>query len=253
MIKAIIVDDEKGAYINLSKLLASYCPAVEVCGYASNTQEASSLIAHLQPDLVFLDIKMPQETGIEFIKRIWPIKFEVVFVTAYDEFALKVFKLNALDYILKPISISYLQESMQRAEEAVAFKKAIQPKDDNTDERFFASGDDDYQNSIVLKSGNSQKRYSFDDITHLHASGSYTTFFLSEKSNIITGYNLSHYNEILPMEKFVRTHKSYIVNIKNVKEIVSQDGVSHCRLNNNELVPISRRRASDIKQKLNAH
>jgi two-component system LytT family response regulator len=242
-VKAIIIDDEKGAYLNLKELLSSYCPNIEVCGYAGNTQEAEQLIKTTNPELVFLDIQMPNETGIEFIKRIWPITFEVVFITAYDEYALKVFKLNALDYILKPINISYLQESMSRASTLIADKK----NDSGTtlDERFTQK--ETNPETIVIKMNNGRKRFGFNEISHLHASGSYTTFFIQDHKNVTSGYNLAHFEEILPDDLFIRTHKSFLVNAKLVKQITSLENAPFCLMTNEELVPISRRRLSSVK------
>ena len=243
-VRALIVDDERGAYINLSELLTAYCPEIEVSGYASTTEEAEIFIQHSKPDLVFLDIQMPGETGIAFIKRIWPINFEVIFVTAYDEFALKVFKLNALDYILKPISITYLQESMART---VRFIQSKANSSNSLDERFATKNHTEEIKSIVLKFGNDRNRFLFDQITHLHASGSYTTFYFLDHKKLTCGYSLAHFEDILPENLFKRTHKSYVVNIELVKSITTADKSHACSLVNNEQVPISRRRLNDIK------
>jgi len=244
MIKAIIIDDERGAFINLSNLLSTYCKEVEIMGYANNTVEAEVLLKTEKPDLIFLDIQMPGETGIDFIKRLLPIDFEVVFVTAYDEFALKVFKLNALDYILKPINVSYLQESMQRAAELIAEKRGDHDK--AADERFL-SLHQKKNDSLVLKDGYKRKRFQFDEIAYLHASGSYTVFHFKGHPDITSAYNLAHYVEILPEDIFIKTHKSYVANKYLIQKITTIDNAPHCRLINNDVIPISRRRLSTVK------
>lgn len=243
-IKTIIVDDELDACNNLNILIKKYCPEVEIIDFAHNTTEAEQLILKHKPDLVFLDIEMPNETGIDFIKRIWPIDFEIIFVTAYDEFAIKTFRLNALDYILKPLSIEYLKESIGRIKEYFEEQKENQ----NSDLRLKSYKEEEKEN-IVLRNNGYYESIPFNSILYLKAEGAYTCFTIvknEQLSKIITTYNLAFYEDLLP-DHYIRSHRSYIVNMKKVHSLHHDKEEKKLRLTNNEEVPVSRRRASTIK------
>ena len=114
-LKAIIIDDEKGNIITLNEMLLNYCPEVNVAGSATNIQEGEKLIHSEEPHLVFLDIEMPFGNGFELLNRLTPINFEVIFITAFNTYAVQAFKYSAMDYILKPVNISELKSSVNKA------------------------------------------------------------------------------------------------------------------------------------------
>ncbi len=245
-IKAIIIDDEVGACENLRILLEKYCPFIEVLSYAHNTKEAERVISEYEPELVFLDIEMPNETGIDFIKRIWPVNFEIVFVTAYDEYAIKTFRLNALDYILKPISIDYLKDSMQRVQDL--FETFDRNRD--ADLRLEAYKDEQEKENIILRNNGCYQSVPFKAILYLKAEGAYTSFIIREQDKsksckIVTTYNLASYDDILP-PNFLRCHRSFVVNMDNI-DGVRQDKDEKKILFPEIEIPISRRRYPLIK------
>lgn len=247
-IKALIVDDELGACKNLHSLLGQYCKDVEVLGYAQSSAQAEQILINEDPDVMFLDIEMPGERGIDFLQRIQPIKAEVVFVTAYNEFALKAFKLNALDYILKPIGIEYLTNCVDRLEGLISAKRAVDRK--QVDPRLRSYVNSDHSSHILLRDNNDIVQIKFSDILYLEAKGSYCKFnFLrnGQLGSITSSYNLLHYEEILPSEIFLRVHKSYLMNVSKIQAIRTKENASFCVLQDELLIPISRRRLKSVK------
>ncbi len=251
-IRAIIVDDEIGACENLKAILTQYCPYITVLECAQTTAEAESHILNYKPDLVFLDIEMPNESGIEFIRRIWPINFEIVFVTAYDQYAIKTFRLKALDYILKPINIDYLKESALRISETILSKKNVSISSSNAPARLISYTQEGKEDHIILRHNSIYEIIPFENIIYLQADGSYSSFVINDNNlqkKIITTYNLAYYEEILPKE-FIRCHRSFLVNMNKAASLNLVPDEKKIVLTTDEEIPISRRRLAAIKKHL---
>lgn len=248
-LSSVIIDDELGASKNLTLLLASHCPHIEVVATAQDTLTGEKLIAEHQPQIVFLDIEMPKETGIEFIKRIWPISFELVFVTAYDEYAIKAFKLNALDYILKPINPKYLKGSMQRLTDQFTAKSKFSIVGNQRLEIYTERKHSQY---ITLPYKTDYLYVPFRDILYIEALGAYCKFHLVLKSNvseIMASHNLAYYEELLPAQEFIRAHRGFLVNINHV--VTLREGLKNfIVLQNSTKIPVSRRKLAKIKSHL---
>src|ERR1700709_1106067 len=122
MIKSIIVDDEPDNVIVLSRMLQEFCPEVSVLGEANNAHKAEAVIRQVHPDLVFLDIEMPYGNGFDVLDRLRPVHFEVVFITAFNEYTLRAFRYNALDYLLKPVNIDELKEAVDKVGRNIQLK-----------------------------------------------------------------------------------------------------------------------------------
>ena len=125
-IKAVLIDDEKYNLANLQELLANYCPQVEVCATALNADEGKTIILKNRPELIFLDIQMTHKTGFDLLKELSDHDFEVIFVTAHDQYAIQALRFAAVDYLLKPIDINDLQTAVDRAEKQISSKSAEQ-------------------------------------------------------------------------------------------------------------------------------
>lgn len=249
MIKALILDDEIGAIKNLQLLLKDYAPEIDVLGFATSTKEAELKIKLLRPDALFLDIEMPSESGIEFLKRLNYYEFEVVFITAYHEFAIQAFKLNALDYLLKPLDIQELKRCIKRLSEVQMLKENY--KDWLTKERLNnlnISQDITIESNIVLKSKDKIEIIPFKNICYLQAEGTYTHFFYIHKgilTKLMMSYPIAHYEDILPKKEFLRIHKSYIINTEYIDQILKENG--HCILTTfGNKVPVSKRRVASL-------
>ena len=241
----LIVDDEKEACTNLKNMLLEYVDSgINIVGIAHNTSEAEKQIIKLAPDAVFLDIEMPNENAFHFLDRISPFNFEVIFVTAYDEYAVRAFKLNAIDYILKPISIIELKNAYQKLKDRIKYKNIIANNITSYNDLSNQAINKVKNQKITLKEGNSIEVIDFKDIYFVEAQGSYSRIlFLKNNTTkeIIMSSALSEYEELLPAELFYRIHKSYLINCAHVKKILKDD-ISQVVIKDNITLPISRRR-----------
>jgi two-component system, LytTR family, response regulator len=247
----IIVDDETDACKNLQKILVEYVdPGINILGIAHNTAEAEKQILEHNPDVVFLDIDMPNENAFEFLDRIPAITFEVIFVTAYDEYAIRAFKLNAVDYILKPVSIDEVADAVKKAQERLGYRKIMGrhgmygqlPGDIKGANRL---------DKIRLKDNIGFEIVDFKDIFYVEAKGSYSNiYFLKEDGSekcLITSHSLNEYEEMLPMTSFCRIHRSYLVNCIHVKKVIADDN-SFVLMKGKRKLPVSRRRITELME-----
>jgi two-component system LytT family response regulator len=243
-IKLLIVDDEKKACDNLQAILSRFIDSkVNIVGVANNTIEAERLISVQNPDAVFLDIEMPGENAFQFLERINPYRFEIIFVTAYDEFAIRAFKLNAIDYILKPIDIDDLATAIFKLRDRIYYKSLVEQGTYQID-TLKQIVKKEQPSKIILKSANNIEVVDFNDIYSFEGMGSYCNITFNSGGDVkeITGsYSISFYEELLPKSFFYRVHKSYLINCKQIENIVS-DGDHYVILKNEDEIPISRRR-----------
>lgn len=244
-INVILVDDEKEASANLKSILDEYVAKdINVVGIAHNTADAEKLINSLAPEAVFLDIEMPNENAFHFLDRITPFNFEVIFVTAYDEYAVKAFKLNAVDYILKPISITELTNAVQRLREKLEYKKMVANSSSSYSDLSSVVKNKGKSHKITLKDGNHFEVVDFKNIYFLEAQGSYSrVVFLKDEAvkEMIMSTSLSDYEELMPAELFYRIHKSFMINCMHVKKIIKGEA-GQVLINDSYTLPISRRK-----------
>jgi two-component system LytT family response regulator len=255
-IKALIVDDEKKAVINLHSLLLEYVdPEMNIAGLANSTAEAEDMIAIHKPDVLFLDIEMPNENAFGFLERISPVNFEVIFVTAYDEHALKAFKLNAIDYILKPISIPELRNAYAKLKQKLEFKKLLDGQRVAYSELHDQVKNKAKSHKITLRGTNSIEVVDFKDILFVEAQSSYSriVFFKNNtEKEMLLSNPLSEYEEMLPESMFYRIHRSFLINCGQIKKI-SCDGATQVLMKNNLSIPVSRRRYTSLISYLETH
>ncbi len=242
-LKTIIVDDENNARENLKILVDEFCPELKVVGMASSVAEARTLIEKEDPEVVFLDIAMPNEDGFELLKHFENRDFSVIFTTAYNEYALKAFKADAIDYLEKPISIDDLQKAVEKLlrihtiEDMEALN--IKREADRENDRISVPTRDGY---IILKN---------EEITHLEASDNYTMIYLANGSRHLSSKNIKVYEDNLNANIFYRTHKSYIVNIEHhLKEFSRKEG-NVAVLQNGKMVPVARRKMTQFLDRIN--
>jgi two-component system, LytTR family, response regulator len=246
-IKILIVDDELEACRNLQNMLVEYVDTgLEICGTAHSAKEAETKIKTYLPDALFLDIEMPNENAFSFLNRIAPFNFDVVFVTAYDEYAVRAFKLNAIDYILKPISIQELGNAVRKLKERRQLKKIL-----STDLISFSEFSDQVANKtkqckITLRDNNNIEVLDFKDIYFIEAQGSYSRIVFCKNNatrEIMMSTSIAEYEEILPEDMFFRIHRSYLINCLQVNKI-TKDESNLIILKNDQTLPVSRRRFS---------
>jgi two-component system LytT family response regulator len=210
-IRAILVDDEESARNILKNLLLRFCPSVEVLASYKNVQDAVEGIKTFKPDLVFLDIEMPNYAGYEIVKFFDNVNFEIIFVTAYDQYAIKAFEVSAVDYLLKPIEIERLKESVQRVLERK--NKTLS----NTNINHLTNAlQDDLPKSIIVSDKGLQEVVSISSIIAIEAQESYSHIYTTDKRYVVSK-NLKHFESMLcEHPKICRTHKSWIVNLDHL-------------------------------------
>jgi two-component system LytT family response regulator len=252
VLNAIIVDDEEFARSSLYFLLQENCEQLHISGIAKSVAEAKNLLQQHAVDLIFLDIAMPGENGFELIKSIQQSNAHVIFTTAYDQYALKAIKANALDYLLKPIDIEELKSAVDKAYKYILLSKGGENRNDSLQNLATNLSDRGEIKKISLPNGQGYSLISLDDIIHIEADSNYSTFYLANKDKITVSKVLKEYEEILPKEQFVRVHKSSILNINYLKEYNSKNGLE-VTLKNGDRIAVSRRRASDFMEKVKSY
>ncbi len=211
MIKVILVDDEPLANEALVAVLSNLSIKTEIAKICHNTKEASAAIIAHRPDLIFLDVMMPEETGIDFLRRLEHFDFEVIFVTAYHEYALDAIKLSALDYVVKPIRVSEVELAVQKA----LARKEEKRKVDHYNILFKAH--EGIRTHIMLPHKNGEYAIvRFSDLLYCKADGHTTQFFLVNNLKLTSGNNLGEYKSLLNNAGYVQTHQSYIVNTDKI-------------------------------------
>mgnify|MGYP004001440045 FL=1 len=247
-LKALIVDDEFNARNNLKILIDEFCPELKIIGLVESAEEARIIIEKEKPDVVFLDIAMPKEDGFSLLKSYENRDFSVVFTTAYNEYALKAFKENAIDYLEKPISIDDLQKAVQKVMKVHGSNEQRTPAElsELVDEAMEGKND---RISVPTRDGYVIIRNT--DIVHLEASDNYTMIYLIDGSRHLSSKNIKVYEENLNQEVFFRTHKSHIINVEHhLKEFSRSEG-NMAVLTNGINVPIARRKMSNFLSRIN--
>lgn len=247
MLKAIIVDDEAKARRILEKFLIEYCPQIQILAMAEDVPHAVKAIQEYHPDVVFLDIEMPGYSGFQLLEFFEEIDFEIIFTTAYSDFALRAFQVSAIAYLLKPIQIDQLTNAVQKLEKIQGnsfIKQRMEILQKNLEE---------YQiKKIVIPLSEGSLFVELNDIVLLKAEGSYANIFFKDGTKVIVSKNLKDYEDQLTVEEgFFRTHRSFLINTKYITQI-SSDG-SEATMVNQSVINISRERKQDfanfIKQK----
>ena len=243
MIKTLIVDDELKSQSTLHKLLEMYCPGVEVVGFAHNVETGIEAIDDLKPDLVFLDISMPDGDGFEVLERVKNRNFEVVFTTAFNDYAIKAFQFAALHYLLKPINYLELQGAVKR------FKQNHQDVDLNEKIKILCDSLSNHHQKIILPTSNGLRIIELNQILRCEADGSYTNFYLSDNTVLMVSKVLSNFEEILPDEIFCRVHSKHLVNLNFISRYVKGRG-GRIILTNGKEVDVSESKKKDFLRRL---
>lgn len=253
-LKTLIVDDEELARNNLEMLINEFCPDLEVVDKADSKETAIEMINTQNPDVVFLDIRMPSGAeGFEILEEVENRNFLVVFVTAFKDYAVKAFNANAVYYILKPIDIDDLKAA---AEKLKAAYETFESSPDNYNVYFeslknlsdkLVKGKS--SDKVVISHSKGLKIVEDEDITYLEASGNCTMLYFQDGSRYLDTRTLKVYENLLSSSKFYRVHKSYIINLNQLKEYLNEDG-HYAVLKNGKQIPIARNRITSFTQML---
>lgn len=246
-LRTILIDDEPRGISSLQKLLQLNCPGVNVIDTAGNADEAIEKIRTQKPDLIFLDISMPVKNGFDLLKELKDINFEVIFVTAYNQFMIEAFHFSAIDYLLKPVEDELLIDAVKRAG-----KRILEKSGSKNIETFLYNVQQKHslQNMrLCLASLKGIQVVELNDILYAESSGNYTNFYFVNQHTVCTSKPLHEYEELLSDVGFVRIHKSCIVNLVHVKEYLRGEGGSVI-LSNREEVEVSRRKKDIFLNKM---
>ena len=246
-IRTLLIEDELPARELLKHYLAKY-DEIEIIGECSDGFSGLKTISELKPDLVFLDIQMPKLTGFEMLE-VLDERPEIIFTTAYDQFALKAFELNALDYLLKP----YLQERLDEAVRKAAAKinqgqGGLKPANQLISKQPEAQG---ILNRVVVRKANSINIIPVDQIRYVEAQDDYVMIYYTT-GKALKQQTMKYYEDNLPKENFVRIHRSYIVRIEEIKRIEPYGKDNHVAiLHSGDKLPVSRAGYKHLKEELN--
>ena len=221
MISAVIIEDDPGAQAVNAQLLADYFPEIELLGKADSIQSANKLIKSASPDLVLLDIELTDGSGFELLQQLQPYQFKLVFITGFNEFAIKAFKYSALDYLLKPVNPGDFQESVQRAVDQISNHD---DKSAQFEVLMQAFNQQSHHKKLVLKTTESLHVVDIEQIVFCRSDNSYTTFYFKDEPNILVSRSLKEYESLLAHHGFFRAHQSYLVNLNQVGKLNKSDG-----------------------------
>ncbi|WP_316791857.1 LytTR family DNA-binding domain-containing protein [Pedobacter frigoris] len=247
--KTLIIDDEQSNIDNLSTLVKKYCPRLALVGSANNVEMAIQQIELHQPDLLLLDIQMGAQTGFDLLRLLPNKDFEVIFITAYDEYGIDAIKFAAVDYLLKPVDISELVLAINKAEDKIATKQTAQQLNFLLNHLKSAGAE---PTKIALPQLHEIRYVSVADIIRCEADNSYTLFYLSNAEKILVSRSLKEYSEILTPIGFLRTHQSHLVNRLFIKSWIKEDG-GMLLLNNGDKISVSKPNKATVQLALNNH
>ncbi len=247
MIKTLIIEDEQKSREMLAGLIEKNCPGLMVAGLAKNVKEGVEQIQALKPELVFLDISMPDGSGFDLLEQVAGHKFELIFATASDAHAIRAIKYSACDYLLKPIDIDELKAAVDK----VVRKKNEVPNMENLQFLIqqLKKADENFQ-KITLPTGNAYEIVNIKDIVRCEADGSYTLFYLADKRKLMISAGLKHYEELLPERDFIRVHHHHLINMNHVIRFLKEDG-GYAVMSDGSKIEISRRKKEAFMEKLN--
>jgi two-component system, LytTR family, response regulator len=245
MLKAIIIDDEENARMGLSALIKQHVPSITVEGAYPSLREAKEAIVTASPDVVFLDIQMPEETGLNLWKYFPTPTFHVVFTTAYHQYAIQAIKLAAFDYLMKPIDIDELvkvTERLQHQKQSKTIEERILALESNLKQTAAIS-------QIVLPTQESLVIVKIAEIMRAESDDNYTYFFLTNNTRHLVSKTLKEYESMLPRTIFMRIHQSHLINLKFVKRYIKGKS-GFVEMTDGKQVPVSREKREALIEAL---
>ena len=237
MLKALVIDDEELARRNLKSMLNRFFHDVEIVGTADSVKSGIQVLSEIKTDIVFLDINLTDGSGFNLLDHFENRQFHVIFTTAYEDFAIRAFRVNAVDYLLKPISRHALKEAIERVKEKTM---AIQPKILKKYETIA-----DQKQKITVYDNSGIRLINISEILRCQASNYYTEIYLISGEKIVTSRTLKAYVETLEAYGFIRIHQSHLINLEKLSRIIKDDGY-YAVMDNGDILEISRRKKEGL-------
>jgi two-component system LytT family response regulator len=244
MLKTVIIDDEPDCVRLLALQLKMYCPQVEVAAACSDSTEGLEKIKALQPDIVFLDIEMPVMNGFQLLEKLGAIYFSLVFVTAYDKFAVKAFRFSALDYLLKPIDGKDLKAAVEKAE----LRSWPEKQQLHSLKQQLQGGGKIFPDKIALPYQNGVTFAEVKNIIYCESDNNYTRFYMMGGGTHMVAKTLGDIQEVLEERNFLRVHRQYLVNLDHIKKYVRGEG-NYLILSNDQHIPVARNQKERLMEK----
>ncbi|WP_221392857.1 LytTR family DNA-binding domain-containing protein [Dyadobacter sp. NIV53] len=242
--RTIIIDDEPDNVQLLAFQLRRHCPQVEIVGQYTESTEALKGIRTLKPALIFLDIEMPLLNGFQLLEKVGDINFSIIFVTAYDQYAVQAFRFSALDYLLKPVDTVDLIASVRRAENVTKVNlyqlellRSYYPNNGNS-----------FPDRIALPHNGGLSFIELSQIVYCEADSNYTRFYLSNGEQYMISKTLGDVQEVLEVRNFVRVHRQYIVNLSHINKLVKGEG-TYLLLSNGATIPVARQQKERLLER----
>lgn len=235
ILRSIIVDDEPDAVGFINSIIREYCPKLEIVGQANSAKDGSRLIIEKNPDLVFLDVEMPHGSGFDLLANFPDKSFDVIFITAFNHYAIKAIKFSAVDYILKPININEFIQAVDK----VIDKKSSNENRGASFSALLENVRSTLPGKLAIPTSEGMDYLNTKDILRVEADRSYSWFYLVDRRKILVSRNLKEYQELLADRNFFRTHNSHLINLDHVKKYIRHEGGA-IELVDGSQVPISR-------------
>jgi two-component system LytT family response regulator len=246
MIKVLIIDDELKARNVLNHFLITYIPEISEIRQASSASEATDILSTYQPGIVFLDVEMPYQNGFDFLMSQKSPSYDIIFITAYNQYAIQAIRFSALDYLLKPVDPEELQAAVQRHLSKQKSVRERQELYDNLVQNIEKNEVRDFR--LAVPSSDGVYFFTLDEILRLEADRNYTLIHLNGKRPFLASKTLKHFEEMLEEFNFIRTHKSHLVNPQHITRLTHNN--EYVLLSDGSRVEISRRKKEEVQQHL---
>lgn len=247
MLNCIIVDDELKSRESLKILIEDFCEGVAVKALCQNISEAIEAIETHHPEVVFLDIQLQRETGFDLLNQLKNVDFEVIFTTAFSEYAIKAFKYSAIDYLLKPIDIEELKMALSKVDKRKG--QAVSERLQQLLQNLKAGTSDNYK--LALPTADGLVFVKVSEILYCQAASNYTEIFLTENRKYIVSRTLKEYEDMLGEQNFYRIHHSYLINLNEIKKYVRGEG-GYVIMNNDKSLDVSKRKKEGFLSRIGA-
>ena len=236
MINAVIIDDIPEAITVLSADIETYCSNIKIIGSANGVVSGAKLIKELKPDLVFLDIQMPDGSGFDLLEILGETNFKLIFTTASDEFAIKAFKFSAIDYLLKPIDPDDLIKAVQKIENQITPTSRLELLKDNLEK----------PKKIALNTVDKIHIVDLHEIIRLESNVNYTKFYFKDGSKLLVTKTLKEFDKLLNEHNFIRVHQSHLIESNQIKAFLKQSG--EILLKDGSKIPVSTRKKTVLME-----
>jgi two-component system LytT family response regulator len=242
MLRAVVIDDIDAIRIKNIEVIKSNCPNIAIIGQANSVESGVNLIKQIVPDIVFLDVEMPDGTGFDLLQKLKPINFKVIFITGFEDFAIRAFRFSAIDYLLKPLDPDDLTEAVKKAEEALS--KDVMELKLNT---LFSNLERPKNlQKLVLKTAEKIYSVNIQDIVNCESEKNYTTFYFINAPKLVVSTTLKEYETLLKPFQFFRVHQSHLINMGYFDHFIKTDGGNTIVMKNKSTIPLSTRKKEEF-------